>query len=330
MSEEKVKLVVMIPAYNEEETIGRVIGEIPRRIEGVDKIEVLVIDDGSTDTTSKVAEKEGPEKIIRHKANLGLGVAFRDGLEAALGMDAEVIVNIDADAQYNAKEISKLIEPLLKGEADMVLGNRQIDKLKHMPWSKRWGNKIATWVVRRVTGLSIRDAQTGFRAFSRNAALHMNLTGDYTYTQETIIQAAHKKLKIEQIPVEFRKRRNGKSRLVGNIFSYAKYAGITIIKSYRDCAPLKVFATMGTALILIGLAFGVRVLVDFFETGTVEHLPSAILTTVLIVAGLVVVIFGLLADMVKAQRILLEDMLYRMKKERREGKGEKENGNGMC
>lgn len=320
----KIKLVVMMPAYNEEETIGRVIEEIPRNINGVDKIEVLVLDDGSTDATSEVAEKAGADKIIHHKANLGLGVAFRGGLEAALVMGADIIVNLDADAQYNAKEIPELIEPVMRGEADMVLGNRQIDELRHMPWSKRTGNKIATWVVRRVTGLPIRDAQTGFRAFSRDAALRMNLTGDYTYTQETLIQAANKKLKIGQIPVEFRKRGDGESRLIGNVFSYAKYAGLTIIKSYRDYSPLKVFATMGAVIISIGLAFGVRVLIDFFETGTVEHLPSAILTTVLIVAGLIVIIFGLLADMVKTQRILLDEMLYRMKKGERKGKGEKE------
>lgn len=310
----KIKLVVMIPAYNEEDTIGRVIEEIPHSIEGVDKIEVLVIDDGSTDTTPEVAEKAGADKIITHKANLGLGVAFRNGLETALEMGATIIVNLDADFQYNAKEIPKLIEPVMRGEADIVLGDRQVDVLRHMPWSKRGGNKIATWVVRRVTDLPIMDAQTGFRAFSRDAALRMNLTGDYTYTQETLIQAANKKLTVGQIPVEFREREEGESRLIGNIFGYAKYAGLTIIKSYRDYSPLKVFATMGATITTIGLAFGVRVLEDFFATGTVEHLPSAILTTVLIVAGLVVVIFGLLADMVKTQRVLLDEMLYRMKK----------------
>lgn len=308
-----IKLVIIIPAYNEEETVGKVIEEISRDIEGVDKVEVLVINDGSTDNTLEEAKKAGADKIISHKTNFGLGVTFRDGLEEALKMDAGVIVNIDADFQYNGREIPKLIEPVINGRADIVLGDRQIDKLEHMPVSKKFGNKIATWVVRRVTGLPIRDAQTGFRAFSKDAALRMNLTGDYTYVQETLIQAANKNLKIEQIPVEFRKR-EGRSRLIAGIFSYAKYAGLNIIKSYRDYRPLKVFTAIGVTIILIGLVFGVRVLMDFFTTGKVAHLPSAVLTTVLIVVGLLVIIFGLLADMLKTQRILLEEVLYRMKK----------------
>jgi len=307
------KLVVIIPAYNEEGTIERVIKEIPRDIKSVDKVEVLVVDDGSRDKTLEEAKKAGADRVISHKKNLGLGVTFKDGLEEALKMGADIIVNIDADFQYNAKEIPKLVEPIINGRADIVLGDRQIDKLEHMPPSKKFGNKIATWVVRRLTGLPIRDAQTGFRAFSRDAALRMNLTGDYTYVQETLIQAANKGLKIEQIPVEFRKR-EGKSRLITNIFQYAKYAGLNIIKSYRDYRPLKVFTTIGVAIILIGLIFGIRVLIDFFTIGKVAHLPSAVLTTVLIVVGLLVIIFGLLADMLKTQRILLEEILYRMKK----------------
>lgn len=308
-----IKLVVTIPAYNEEDTIEKVIKDIPRKIEGIEGINVLVINDGSSDKTVEKAIKAGADRIISHKKNLGLGITFRDGLEEALKMGADIIVNIDADFQYNAKEIPKLIEPILKGEADIVLGDRQVDKLEHMPTSKKIGNKIATWVVRRLTGLPIRDAQTGFRAFSRDAALCMNLTGDYTYVQETLIQAANKGLKIEQVPVEFRKR-EGKSRLITSLFQYAKFAGLNIIKSYRDYRPFKVFTTIGAVIILIGLAFGMRVLIDFLTIGKVTHLPSAVLTTVLIIVGVLVIIFGLLADMLKTQRILLEDILYRMKK----------------
>lgn len=312
ISSKKDKLVIMIPAYNEEKSIGRVIKEIPREIEGLDKIEILVINDGSTDSSGNIAENAGA-KVFSHKTNLGLGVTFRDGLEKALEMDADIIVNIDADFQYDPKEIPKLIEPVINERADIVLGDRQIDKLKHMPPSKKCGNKIATWLVRRITGLPIRDAQTGFRAFSRDAALRMNLRGDYTYVQETLIQAANKNLKIEQIPVEFRER-EGESRLITNIFSYAKYAGLNIIKSYRDYRPLEVFTAIGGTIILIGLIFGVRVVVDFLNFGRVAHLPSAILTTMLVVTGLLVITFGLLADMLKTQRIFLEDIYYRLKK----------------
>jgi len=309
-----MKLIVMVPAYNEEKTIGKVIKEIPREVEGFDEVEVLVINDGSTDRTAEVAKKMGADYVVSHKRNLGLANAFKTGLEGALKFGADVIVNIDADGQYNAKEIPKLIEPILRGEADIVIGDRQIDKLDHMPKAKKIGNKIATWVTRKLSGLPVRDAQSGFRAFSKEAAMRMNLLGDYTYVQETIIQAANKNLKIEWVPVEFRKR-EGKSRLIPNIWSYAKKAGMTIIRTYRDYHPLKVFLSVGLVFLLVGLAFGLRVLLHYFETGTVTpYLPSAVLSVVLIVVGTLSVILGLVADMLKMQRLLLEEILYRLKR----------------
>lgn len=309
-----MKIIITIPAYNEEETIGKVINEIPRRIEGIDRIDVLVINDGSTDNTVEEALKAGADKIVSHKKNLGLGISFRDGLEEGLKMGAGIIVNIDADFQYNAKEIPRLIEPILNGKADMVLGDRQIDELDHMPMGKKLGNKLATWVTRKVTGLPIKDAQTGFRAFTREAALRMNLTSNYTYVQETLIQAANKNLTVEQIPIEFRER-EGKSRLISSLFGYAKSAGNTIIRSYRDYQPFKVFTVMGIAIIVIGLIIGFRVLIHYFATGMVTpYLPSAVLTTVLIIVGLQVIVLGWLADMLKTQRMLEEEILYWLKK----------------
>jgi glycosyltransferase involved in cell wall biosynthesis len=309
-----MKIIITIPAYNEEETIGKVINEIPRRIEGIDRIDVLVINDGSTDNTVEEALKAGADKIVSHKKNLGLGISFRDGLEEGLKMGAGIIVNIDADFQYNAKEIPRLIEPIVNGKADMVLGDRQIDELDHMPMGKKLGNKLATWVTRKVTGLPIKDAQTGFRAFTREAALRMNLTSNYTYVQETLIQAANKNLTVEQIPIEFRER-EGKSRLISSLFGYAKSAGNTIIRSYRDYQPFKVFTVMGIAIIVIGLITGFRVLIHYFATGMVTpYLPSAVLTTVLIIVGLQVIVLGWLADMLKTQRMLEEEILYLLKK----------------
>ena len=309
-----MKLVVMIPAYNEEISISNVIMEIPRKIKGVDLVEVLIINDASVDNTLEEASRAGANKIITHKKNLGLGISFRDGLEEALDMRADIIVNTDADFQYNGAEIPKLIEPILNGTADIVIGDRQIDSLDHMPIGKVIGNKLATWVTRRVTSLPIRDAQTGFRAFSREAALKMSLTGNYTYVQETLIQAANKNLVVEQIPIEFRKR-SGKSRLISNLFSYAKSAGTTIIRSYRDYQPFKVFTVIGLAFIVVGFAVGSKVLIHYFDTGTVTpYLPSAVLTTVLVIVGLQAVVFGLIADMLKTQRIFQEEILYRLKK----------------
>jgi len=313
-----MKLLIMIPAYNEEKTIGKVIEEIPRKIEGIDSVEVLVIDDGSTDRTAEFAKKAGADYILIHKKNLGLARTFKDGLDFSLALKADIIVNIDADAQYNAREIPKLIKPILNGEADMVLGDRCIEKLDHMPKSKKIGNKIASWVTRKLSGLPIRDAQTGFRAFSREAALKLNILGEYTYTQETIIQAAKKGLKIVEIPVEFR-RREGKSRLISSIWKYAKNAGITMLRTYRDYHPFKVFVTIGALIFIAGALVALRVLLHYFATGAVTpHLPSAVLSVMLIIIGSLTIIFGLLADMLRTHRELIEDALVRIK--RLEGK----------
>ncbi|NMC61162.1 MAG: glycosyltransferase family 2 protein, partial [Candidatus Methanofastidiosa archaeon] len=300
--------------FNEERTLGFVIKEIPRSIPGVDQIQILVINDGSTDRTMDIAVQAGADKIISHKYNMGLAQSFRDGLNRALEMGADIIVNTDADFQYNGSEIPKLIAPIIEGKADIVLGNRQIDRLDHMPFGNLWGNKLATRVTRWTTGLAIQDAQTGFRAFSRDAALQMNLTGDYTYTQETLIQAANKNLKIDQIPVEFRKR-EGKSRLISSISRYARSAGITIFRSFGAYHPFVIFSGIGIFCILLGTFFGLKVILHFFMTGRVEpYLPSALLTTVLLIIGFLAILFGLLADMIRTQRMLTEEILFRLKK----------------
>jgi glycosyltransferase involved in cell wall biosynthesis len=309
-----MKLIVIIPSYNEEQSLASVISEIPRTIPGVDQVQILVINDGSTDHTADIAKHAGADKILSHKHNMGLAKTFRDGLDAALEMGADIIVNTDADFQYNGTEIPKLITPILEGSADLVLGDRQIDNLDHMPRGNLWGNKIATYITRCATGLPIRDAQTGFRAFSRDAALRMNLTGDYTYTQETIIQAANKHLNIEQIPVEFR-RREGKSRLISSISRYARSAGITIFRSFGAYHPFIIFFGIGVFCILLGLVFGFKVIIHFVTTGMVTpYLPSALLTTVLIIVGCLAILFGLLADMIRTQRMLSEEILYKLKK----------------
>jgi len=309
-----MKLIITIPAFNEEDTIGKVIEEIPHSIPGIKEIQILVIDDGSTDRTADVALFYGADKILKHKTNMGLAKTFRDGMNCALEMGADIIVNTDADFQYNGTEIPKLVAPIVEGRADIVLGNRQIDQLDHMPRGNVWGNKIATQVIRWTTRLPIKDAQTGFRAFSREAALRMNLIGDYTYTQETIIQAANKNLKIEQIPVEFR-RREGKSRLISSIFRYAQSAGVTVFRSFSAYHPFIIFSGIGLLCIVLGLIIGFKVIIHFILTGMVTpYLPSALLTTVLIIVGCLAILFGLLADMIRTQRILAEEILYRLKK----------------
>ena len=309
-----MKLVVTIPAYNEENTIGKVIKEVPREIEGIEKVEVLVINDGSTDNTVRVAKEAGADRIVGFKENKGLAPAFRLGLETALEMGADIIVNTDADFQYDQKQIPDLIRPILDGEADIVLGSRFKGWIEHMPIQKRIGNKIATWVTRIASGYPVSDAQTGFRAFTRETALRLNIMSDYTYVQETILQAVNNGMVIKEIPVNFRKR-EGKSRLISNIFSYAKRGAPIILRTYRDYNPLKVFSLIGGIITLLGLLMGLRVLVHYFKTGMVTpYLPSAVLTVVLLVVGLQVIILGLIADMIKTQKKLQEEILYRLKK----------------
>jgi len=309
-----MKLVVMIPAYNEEETIGKVIEEIPGEIEGIDEVEVLVINDGSTDNTVKVVKEAGADKIISFKENKGLAPAFKMGLETALAMGADIIVNTDADFQYNQTQIPNLIKPILDGEADIVLGSRFEGWIEHMPAQKRMGNRLATWVTKIASGYPVTDAQTGFRAFSSDAALRLNVMSDYTYVQETILQAVNNGLVIKEIPVDFR-RREGESRLISSVFGYARRAASVIVMTYRDYKPLKVFSMIGGVVILFGFLTGFKVLVHYLNTGKVTpYLPSAVLTTVLLIVGFQILVFGLVADMIKNQRRVQDEILYRVKK----------------
>lgn len=305
-------MVVMIPAYNEEETINSVIREIPR--DCCDLVEVLVINDGSTDNTVEEAKNAGADRIVSFKKNRGLAPAFRAGLETALEMGADIIVNTDGDGQYNGKQIPDLIKPIMDGRADFVLGSRTKGRIEYMPLQKRIGNRIATFVTRQVSGLPISDAQSGFRAFTRDAAMHLNVMSNYTYVQETLMQAANSGMVYEEVPIEFRKRTGGQSRLISNIFKYAKRAGTTIVKTYRDYQPLKTFSMLGLIFLVVGLIFGFKVLYHFLQTGTVGlELPSAVLTVLLLIIGVQTIVLGLLADMLKTHRNIQDEILYRLK-----------------
>ena len=308
-----MKLVVMIPAYNEEETIASVIHEIPRYIPGVDTVEVLVINDGSVDHTVEEAQRAGADTIISFKKNKGLAPGFRAGLETALSMGADIIVNTDADGQYDGTEIPKLIQPILDSKADFVLGSRVKGTIEEMPTQKRIGNRMATWVTRQVSGLPVSDGQSGFRAFTRDAAMRLNVMADYTYVQETLIQAANLGLVYTEVPILFRKRTGGSSRLISNIFNYAKRAGLTIVRSYRDYYPLRTFTIIGSVLIFAGFFVGLRPLIHYIETFTLAYLGSAVLSILLFIVGFNVISLGLVADMLKTQRKIQDEILYRIK-----------------
>jgi len=299
----------MIPAYNEEFTIARVIKEIKQASRDY---RILVVDDGSKDNTFEVAKKAGAHYVIKNKKNLGLAQAFKRGLEECLKLKADIIVNIDADFQYNALEIPRLIQPILDEKADIVLTDRKVLNLSHMPFGKKYGNLISTLVTRFVSGFPVRDAQSGFRAFSRDAALKLNIFSDYTYVQETIIQAVDKKLKILQMPCEFRAR-HGKSRLISNLFSYAKKAGLTIIRSFVRYKPLKALLTISFLPLILGILLGLRFLY-FFLMGDKGHVQSLILAAILLIIGFQIIVLAFIADTIGANRKVNEELLYLQKK----------------
>jgi glycosyltransferase involved in cell wall biosynthesis len=310
-----MKLVVMIPAYNEEETIASVIKEIPREISGVDTVEVLVIDDSSSDRTVTVAYENGANKIISFKSHKGLAACFRAGLENALKMGADIIVNIDSDGQYDSMEIPGLIQPILHGKADVVLGSRTKGTIEYMPFGKIIGNRIATWVTRHMTGLPISDSQSGFRAYSRDAALYFNILGDFTYVQESLIQAANMGLVYDEVPISFRKRKNGSSRLVPNIFIYAWRAGIPIFRSYRDYHPFKTFLMIGLVFIIIAIIFGLGMFFHYIQTGAVyPYRFFEILVVIFLIIGIQTLILSLLADMFGRYRKSQDELMYKIKK----------------
>ncbi len=307
-----MKLAITIPAFNEEKTIGKVIEEIPKKISGIKTIEIIVIDDGSTDKTAKIA-KAHKAVVISHVGNRGLAKSFTDGLNLALARGADIIMNTDADFQYNQKQIPSIVKPIVEGKADIVLGSRFKGWIEDMSTGKRWGNIFATKVVRFVSGLDISDAQSGFRAFSREAALRINISGDFTYTQESLLIAAEHRLKVVEVPIDFRKRAD-ESRLFGSVWSFANRAGKTLLVNYLNYHPLKVFLSLGLVLFVAGALFGYRVLSYYFATGVVgPYLPSAVLSSLLIILGVQVSIIGLVAEMVKHNRKIQEETLYRIK-----------------
>lgn len=307
------KLLVCIPAYNEEKTIASVIKEIPGDM--ADEVIVVVIDDGSGDKTVEIAREAGADKIISFKQNRGLGSAFKTALETALEMNADILVNIDADRQYDPREIPELIKPIIKGEADMVLGSRFRGTIEEMSLEKRIGNILATKITSFASGFSVSDAQTGFRAYSKEAILRLDVFSDYTYVQETIIQAANKDLKIIDIPCTFRKRRYGDSRLISSIFSYAKNYIAIILRTYLRYRPLKAFLYLGGFIFSLGILAAFRVLVHFLQTGYVTpYYPTTILSAILLIIGFQVVILGLLADLIDSNRRIHEEILYRLKR----------------
>ncbi|MFQ5444696.1 MAG: glycosyltransferase family 2 protein [Nitrospinales bacterium] len=308
-----MKLIIQIPCLDEEETLPITLKDLPKEINGIDSIEILVIDDGSKDKTVEVAREHNVGHILQLTNNKGLAKAFSYGINHSLKLGADIIVNTDADNQYCGGDIPKLIQPILDGKADIVIGDRQVETIKHFSPLKVFLQKFGSWVVRQVSGTNIPDATSGFRAYSREAALQINVVSDFTYTIETIISAGKKNLAIDHVPI----RTNAKlreSRLFPNIRAYLQRAIITIIKVYSMYKPLKVFTLVGGTFFLLGFAIGCRYLYFFFQDQTAGHIQSLILSAILLIVGFQIIMMGIVAELISINRQLLEDIQQRTKK----------------
>jgi len=307
-----LKLVVQIPCYNEAQTLPAVLQDIPRKLDGVDDVKILVVDDGSTDGSAQVAQRFGADKIFRIPTNRGLAHAFRIGLEQSLLMDADIIVNFDADHQYRGDDIPKLIEPILGGCADLVVGARDLENFGLL---KRFLEKLGSRVVKAVAGIDVVDAPSGFRALSREAALRLQVFSSFTYTIETLIQAGQSGVSVDWVSVKTNPVKRP-SRLFSSIFGYLARSIVTILRITTLYRPLKVFSWLGVLVSLPGFLLGVRFLYYFIFTpaGARGHVQSLILAAILIIVGFQMAVFGFLADLISANRRLIEQALYLVKR----------------
>lgn len=303
----------MIPCLNEEKTLPLVINSIPKKIKGITRVKILVIDDGSTDKTLDVAKKLKVDYLIRHYRRQGLAKSFSDGLDYCLKKGADIIVNTDGDNQYPQADIPRLIKPILDGKARIVIANRQTDKIKHFSPTKKILQKLGSWVVRYISGVNVPDAVSGFRAYSRMAALQLNVITEFSYCTETIIQAGKKKIAITSINVKTNPKTR-ESRLFKNTFQHIKNTAATIIRVITMHEPLKVFTIVGFLFMIPGIILWLRFFYYYFSFGNASgHLQSLFLATIFIVVGFQIGIFGLIADSIAANRKLIEKTLFILK-----------------
>lgn len=308
-----MKLIIQIPCYNEAGTLATTLKELPRKVEGFDEVEWLIINDGSTDNTVEVAKTCNVDHIISLTNNQGLARGFMAGLNKCLKLGADVIVNTDADNQYNAKDIHLLVKPILAGAADIVIGARPINTIRHFTFTKKILQNFGSWVIRMLSKTNIPDAPSGFRAISRDAAMHLNVFNDYTYTLETIIQAGQKNMAITSVPIRVNDDLRP-SRLVKSIPDYLKKSFSTIIRIFVVYKPFRFFISIGLILFISGFILGLRFLYFYFTTGGAGHIQSLIFVAILLGIGFQTILVAFLADLLAVNRRLLEDLQYNMRK----------------
>jgi len=308
-----VKLIIQIPCYNEAATLPATLEALPRHLVGVDIIEYLIIDDGSQDDTAQVAETHGVHYVIQLNAHRGLATGFVTGLDACLRNGADLIVNTDADNQYNAGDIQRLIDPILHGQADIVVGDRGVASLETFSPVKRTLQRMGSWVIAQASGLNTPDATSGFRALSREAAMRTLVLSEYSYTLETLIQAGNRGISVAYVPVRTNPDTRP-SRLMRSIPHYLTYSGSTIVRAYTMYRPLRVFSTIGGLLILAGMILALRFLYFYIIGQGGGHIQSVILSAILLIIGFQILLIGLLADLISGNRKILEEVLYRLRR----------------
>lgn len=307
-----MKLIIQIPCYNEENSLPITLKALPKQIDGIDEIEILVIDDGSTDKTIEVAKANGVQHIVSMPHNCGLAKAFVAGINGALAQGADIIVNTDADNQYCADDIEKLIRPILSKEADIVIGTRPVSNISHFSLLKKTLQKLGSWVMRRVSSTQVEDAPSGFRAFSRAAALQINIFDNYTYTLETIIQARAKGLQLVCVPVNVNPDLR-ESKLVKNMFDYIRRSVFTMLRMFIIYRPFRFFAILASLFFTIGFLVGLRFLYFYLFSNGAGHIQSLILAAILIITSVQIGVIAILSELFCINRKLLEDIQRRIK-----------------
>jgi glycosyltransferase involved in cell wall biosynthesis len=309
-----LKLIIQIPCLNEEATLPETIADLPNAVAGIDEVELLVIDDGSTDRTVEVARDCGVEHIVRLTNNKGLAAAFQAGLDACLKLGGDVIVNTDADNQYSGADVAKLVAPILAGEADMVVGDREVGTIEHFSRQKKALQRIGSWVVRRISGTEVSDTTSGFRAYNREAALGLIVVDNFTYTLESLIQAGKMLVAVDQAQIATNPQTR-ESRLFQSTGSYVRRNALSILRVYARYEPLRVFATAGLIVAILAVAAWMPFLVDWIVNGdTTGHIQSLILGAVLFIAAIQLIALGVIGDLLAGQRVMTQRVFERVRR----------------
>ncbi len=308
-----MKLIIQIPCFNEAEQLPRTLADLPRALEGFDAVEWLIVDDGSTDATVAVARAHGVDHVVRLTNNKGLAAGFQAGLDACLKLGADVIVNTDADNQYHGGDVVRLVEPILGGRADMVIGDREVSNIEHFSWLKKRLQRLGSWVVRQASDTRVPDTTSGFRAYNREAAIQLLVVSKFTYTLETIIQAGKQLVAIEHVPIRTNPKTR-ESRLFPSMGAYVRRNAISIFRIYAQYEPLRVFWSLAALIGLAALGVWIRFAVAYAEGGGKGHVQSLILGAVLFIAAVVLWALGVIGDLLAAQRVMTQRTFERVRR----------------